>query len=157
MDIISVSLEVKPMAPRNTMSMVTTFELSAPAEQMMVSYDLDATVPGCGYFTASYRPGTLLATAAGSQLNQYFMECGFPEDDTTGTAGSVAASAKMDGNKVIVWAPMSAFPKEVMEGGELTQISATTQVSEPVFGIMGNATIFAPTDEAVTDKSWRFA
>ena len=30
MDIVSVSLEVKPMAPRNTMSLVTTIELAAP-------------------------------------------------------------------------------------------------------------------------------
>lgn len=156
MDLVSVTLEVKPMAPRNTLSMVTTFELSAPAEQLMVSYDMSSTIPGCGSFSASYRPGTLLATAAGSQLNQYFMNCGFPETTGTGTAGSVPASAKLDGNKVIVWAAMSAFPKEIIEGAELTNISATTQVSEPVFGIIGNSAILAPTDEATTDKSWRF-
>lgn len=156
MDIVSVTLEVKPMAPRKTESLVTTIELAAPPEAMLASYDFAATVPGCGYFNANYRPGALWAQQFG-QVNQYFMECGSPEGAGTGTSTAVNASVEVDGNKVIIWAAVAAFPKEVRAAGELTEISASTQIAEPLMGIMGNATLQAPTDEATTDKSWRFA
>lgn len=155
MDIVAVALEVKPMAPRNTISLVTTIELAAPPETMAVSYDLAATVPGCGYFNANYRPGAIWASQFG-QVNQYFMECGSPEETGTGTSTAVDARVEVKGSKVIIWAPMSAFPKEVQAAGELTEISAATQTTEPLMNIMGNSLV-APTDEATTDKSWRFA
>lgn len=156
MDIVGVALEIKPMAPRNTISMVTTIELAAPPETMMASYDFSATVPECGYFNANYRPGAIWAQQFG-QVNQYFMECGSPEGTGTGTSTAVDARVEVDGNKVIIWAALSAFPKEVQAAGELTGIGASTQIAEPLMGIMGNATLQVPTDEATTDKSWRFA
>lgn len=154
MDVVSVSLEVKPMAPRNTMSLVTTIELAAPPESMMASYDLNATVPGCGYFSSNYRPGSIWAQQFG-QVNQYFMECGSPEGTGTGTSTAVDARVVVEGNKVVIWAAVTAFPKEVLAAGELTDISASTQIADPLMGIMGNS-LAVPTDEATTDKSWRF-
>ena len=154
MDIVAVALEVKPMAPRNTLSLVTTIELAAPPETAAVSYDLAATVPGCGYFNSNYRPGAIWAAQFG-QVNQYFMECGSPEGTGTGTSTAVDARVVVEGNKVIIWAPLAAFPKEVLAAGELTDISASTQLAEPLMGILGNG-VLVPTDEAETDKSWKF-
>lgn len=116
---------------------------------------MNSTVPECGYFQASYRPGAVLASQ-GSQLNQYFMECGSEESAGTGTSTAVDARAQVDGNKIVIWAPVAAFPKEVLASGQLTEISVQSQVADPMFGIMGNGLV-VPTDDAATDKSWRFA
>ena len=156
MDIVSVTLEVKPMVPRNTVSLVTTIELAAPPEAQAASYDMNATMPGCGYFNASYRPGTIGATQ-GSKVNQYFMACGSPDSAGTGTSTAVDARAEADGNKIVIWAAIDSFPKEVREIGQLESISAATQIAEPLFGIIGNAALALPSDSAETDKTWKFS
>ncbi len=156
-DIISVTYEVKPMAPRDTPSLVVTLELAAPPEAALTSYDVHTQIEGCGYFQMTYAPGNLFQAAGIGGDTSFFMECGSPADSTGSTATLLDGSRRIDGNKFTAWIPLGGLPKELRGGGTMTELNAYTQFADPVFGIIGNGSVgLPPTDELVADMKWKF-
>lgn len=157
MDIVSVTYESKPMAPRDTPSLVITLELAGAPEAAGTSYDVHTEVEGCGYFQMTYAPGTILQAAGIGGDTSFFMECGSAPDSTGSTATLLDGSRRIDGNKITVWIPLGALPKELRGGGTMTDLLAYTQVADPIFGIIGNGSVGLPsTDELVAPMNWTF-
>lgn len=164
MDLLAASIEMKPMAPRNTPSLVVTWELAAAPEPTGVSYEFNGELPGCGVFSAAFRPGTAYNIVFGETLgmgistHQMYVGCGSPPSDTGSTATFVDLMTSVKGNTVTMWTALSALPKEALAEGEMSQLRAFTQMAEPATGIFGNGSLgLEPNDEATTDQVWNFA
>ena len=157
MDIVSVTYDIRQVNKAGPPSLVVEMELAAPPEGQLVSYETRAEAEGCGYFTSSFAPGTAWSAATGSAPASYFMECGSPEDSTGSTATLIDAQFRIDGNTLRWAVALDSIPKELRGGTTFTEMSAYTQVAEPVMGIFGSGSdLPLPMDEASTDASWTY-
>lgn len=164
MDIVAASVEIKPMAPRNTPSLTVTWELAGPPEATGASYEFSGKTEKCGTFRAAYRAGTVYnivfgdVAGLGISTHQVSVGCGSPPDDTTGsTTTFVEFRVAVKGNTVTMWTPISGLPKDFPRTGEMTDFQAFSQFADPVTGIIGNGSLGQePNDEAVTDKVWSY-
>ena len=157
MDISNLSFEVKKVRPTDPKhSVIITLKLAAAPEQRLVSYDVFADIPECGSFQASYTPNTIPDTALPSSPASAYICTG-----QTGTGDSlVLFSPRFAVTKdTLTWTiALDSFPKAAREGGMLTNISARTQIADPIFGLEGNGTVGLPTDELLVapEKEFRF-
>lgn len=164
MDIVAASIEIKPMAPRNTPSLVVTWELSAPPESTGAAYEFSAEVAGCGTLTAAYRAGTAYNIAFGDvaglgiSTHQMFVGCGSPPDETTGSTSTlVDHMIAVKGNSVSMWTALPGLPKDFPRSGEMSSLRAFSQFADPVTGIIGNGSLgLEPNDDVTTDKVWAY-
>ena len=164
MDIVAASIEIKPMAPRNTPSLVVTWELAGPPESTGATYDFSAEVDGCGTLTAAYRAGTAYnivfgeVAGMGISTHQMFVGCGSPPDDATGSTSTlVEHTISTKGNTISMWTSLAGLPKDFPRTGEMSELRAFSQFAEPVTGIFGNGSLgLEPNDEATTDLVWSY-
>lgn len=163
MDIVAASIEIKPMAPRNTPSVVVTLELAGPPEPTGASYEFAGDLASCGGFGAALRQGTAYNVVFGDiaglgiSTHQMWVECGSPPTDTGSTWTFVDLMTSVTGNTITMWSAVANFPKEFAADGEMTGLRAFTQVADPAVGIIGNAYVGAtPHDEAATDQTWDY-
>lgn len=164
MDIVSVTLESKNFKPKDTPSLVVTMELAGPINKSTataVNYNIDMEVEGCGYLQFTYAPGTVLEGGPGAgAYSNVSTSCGGPPSTTgDGTYLGQDAKVELSGNKLIMWIGWPSLTKEIRELKTINEISATVEIAEPVFGIIG-AGLFGPataTDSVETDKSWIYA
>ena len=154
MDIVSITYDMRQVNKSGPPSLVVEMELAAPPETQLASYTADADIEGCGYFQASFRPGSLVFGAA---LNvapaDFFIECG-----GSGEPEILPAQFRIDGN-VLRWSlAVDGLPKSVKAGGTLGGLNAYSQIAEPITGVMGSAAVgpAGATDSASTDKTWSF-
>ena len=164
MDLLAASVEIKPMAPRNTPSLVVTWDLAGPPESTGAAYEFTGETESCGSFNAAYRAGTAYNIVFGDTLgmgistHQMSVGCGSPPDDTTGsTTTFVEFMVQAKGNTLTMWTPLSGLPKDFPRSGEMTGLRAFSQLAEPGTGIIGNGSLgLEPNDEATTDKVWTY-
>lgn len=162
MDILALTIESKPQKPRDTPSLVVTIELAGPIDRSTataINYNVNTEVPGCGYLDFTYSPGTVLEGGPGTgAYSNVSTSCGGgPSTTGDGTYLGVDAKAEIDGNKLVLWTSWESLTKEIRAVGALTEFQATTEIAEPVFGIIGTGT-FGPVyaDEATSAETWRF-
>lgn len=162
LDILAASVEVKPMAPRSTPSVVVTWELAAPPQPTAATYAFEGELEGCGKFSAAFRQGTVYNIVFGDTLgfgistHQFYVGCGSPPDETGSTATFVDLMIRVDGNTIEMWTPLANLPEEA-RSGTVTGLRAYTQLSEPVTGIIGNGSLgLPPNDEATTERSFTY-
>lgn len=164
MDIVSLTLESKNFKPKDTPSLVVTLELAGPINRSTataVNYNIDTEIPGCGYLQFTYSPGTVLegGPGAGAYSNISTSCGGEPSTTGDGTYLGVDAKVELNGNKLVMWTSWASLTKEIRAQDTVGEISATVEIAEPVFGIIG-AGIFGPTtatDSVTTDKTWKYA
>ena len=163
MDLVSVKLESKNFKPKDTPSLVVTFELAGPLDKSTataINYNLDAQIPGCGYIEFTYAPGTVLEGGPGvGAYSNISTSCGGPPSSTgDGTYLGLDAKVELVGNSIVMWTSWASLTKEIRAANTLTEISASTQNAEPLTGIIGLG-LFGPgaTDTAATDKPWKYA
>ena len=156
MDIVSVTHDIRQINKGGPPSLVIEMELAAPPEAQLVSYEIRANVDGCGYFQASYTPGTAWTAAVGSAPASFFIECGSPPDSTGSTATLLDAQFRIDGNKLRWSGALDSIPKELRKNVTFTDINSFTQIAEPFMGINGTSDAGLPIDEASTSKAWSY-
>ena len=157
MDIVAVRYDVRQVNKSGPPSLVVEMELAAPPEGQLVSYEIRSQVEGCGYFQASYQPGTIWAAATGAGTASFFMECGSPADPTGSSATLLYTQFRIDGNTLRWSAAMDSIPKELRSGVTFSELRAFTQIAEPFMGIFGSGNdLPLPMDEASTDKTWSY-
>ena len=161
MDIVSVTYDVRQVNKSGPPSLVIEMELAAPPENQFVSYETRAEASGCGFFEASFTPGTVFVAGLDSAPGSFWIGCGSPPDETGSTATLMDAQFRIDGN-VLRWsAAMDGIPKELRSGSTFSQLHAFTQIAEPVMGIDGTGNVLGedgplPIDTAATDKTWTY-
>ncbi|HUR49341.1 MAG TPA: hypothetical protein VMY88_07445 [Acidimicrobiales bacterium] len=163
MDIVAVSVGIKPMAPRNTPSLVVTWELSAPPESTGAAYEFYGETEACGSFHAAYRAGTAYnivfgeVAGLGISTHQVSVDCGSPPDETGSTTTFVQLMTAVKDNTVTMWTPISGLPKQFPRSGQMTDLRAFSQFADPVTGILGNGALgLEANDEATTEKVWSY-
>lgn len=158
MDILSVTYDVKTLKKGNPPSLLVTMKLAAPYEQQLAAYHVKSQIPGCGFFDASFAPGTLLSQATGSSSMSWFIECG-PGDE----AVLLFVKPTLNKDTITFGLSLDSMPKKARAGAKLTAIRAFTTMAEPVMGILGNGELDfdavegVPTDEVRTPKEYSFA
>lgn len=149
MDILKVAYDVKQVNKGGPPSIVVEITLAAPPEAQLVNYTANGDAGGDCFVDVSYRPGTVLSQTHGIPAAQFWIGCG--------DAGElVAAKTLIKGNVITMSTALDSIPKTIRENGELTGLSATSEIAEPVTGIVGTA-IIGGADEATTDKTFRYA
>ena len=156
MDIVSVTHDIRQINKSGPPSLVVEMELAAPPEAQLASYEIRAEVEGCGFFQASYTPGTAWSAAVGSAPASFFIECGTPADATGSTATLMDAQFRIDGNKLRWSGALDSIPKELRSNTTFSDIYSFTQIAEPFMGINGTSDANLPIDEAATDKPWSY-
>ncbi len=158
LDILAASVEMKPMAPKATPSIVVTWELAAPPQATAATYSFEGELEGCGKFSAAFRQGTVYNVVFGEALglgistHQFYVDCGSPPTETGSTATFVDLMTRVDGNTIQMWTAVANLPKEA-RSGKVIGLRAFTQISEPVTGIFGNSALG---DEATTSKTFSY-
>jgi len=162
MDLVSVKLESKNFKPKNTPSLVVTFELAGPLDRSTataINYNLDAEIPGCGYLEFTYAPGTVLEGGPGGAYSNISTSCGGPPSSVgDGTYLGIDSKVEVVGKTIVMWTSWASLTKEIRAASTLTKITASTQNAEPLTGIIGLG-LLGPgaTDTASTDKAWKYA
>lgn len=156
MDIVSVTHDVRQINKSGPPSLVLEMELAAPPEAQLASYEIRANVDGCGFFQASYTPGTAWGAGVGSAPASFFIECGSPADSTGSTATLLDAQFRIDGNTLRWSGALDSIPKELRSNVTFTDIHSFTQIAEPFMGINGSADANLPMDDASTSKAWSY-
>ena len=151
MDILKVSWSVEQGSADVGPWIVAEMTLAARPEAQLVNYTAaGAGSAGC-HVKASYRPGTVF-TAMGTTPTAQF---------TVGCAESIArvdARAEVKDGVITMSIPLQSIPKSIREKGELTELTATSEIAEPLSGIIGTAWwANGAADTATTDKTFRFA
>lgn len=113
------------------------------------AYNTDASVTGCGYFQTLYSPGATLGDG------HFFMECGSPADETGSTATLIPTAAKVAGNTITWSIKLRTLPKQIKVGSTWSGFNAYTDITEPVFGLIGAGLFTGGVDEASGTKSWK--
>lgn len=151
MDILKVTHDFRQVNKSGPPSLVFEMTLGAPPEQQLVAYYARSTADGDCWLEAWFTPGRLLDVVTGGSNATIYQGCG---DD----GAFVPAKFLIKGN-LLTWSiAVDSIPKPIREAGELQELHAYTQTTEPVFGIVGNGTLIpARTDSAVTDQTFRFA
>ena len=130
-----------------------TMTLGGPqTSQDGVTYEVGAETDTCGTFTIAWSP----VTALGGR-DQISMECG--EDGTTGEPYTIInVPPKAKGNTLTWTFNKKQFPAELRKGGTFTDLRAGVDPNEPVFGIIGPASMGVPLrlDDAVGKGSFSF-
>ncbi|HUR06473.1 MAG TPA: hypothetical protein VM347_28265 [Nonomuraea sp.] len=153
-DVVSVSFEVKTLKAGEPPKLIVSMTLAGPPADRLVTYSAGGELAGCESLTAAYRPGAVVQTQSGQSTAAFSMSCG-AKSPAGGEFTSIPVRIQIKG-KTITWAvAVDSLPKDARSGAPLTDLSGSTETTEPVFGIFGNALV-KTTDEATTDKQFRF-
>lgn len=155
LDIVSVTYDLRQVNKVGPKSVVIEMELGAPPEGQLASYSARAEIEGCGFFDASFRPGSVVFGTAGIPPADFFIACG-----ASGDSEILDAQFRIDGN-VLRWSiALDGLPKEARTG-KVKSLNSFTQIAEPATGIMGTGDLDVadgplPIDAAASDKTWSF-
>ena len=133
-------------------NLVVTMALgAAPTSDGTTVYQVQGTLPGCGYYSMQYMPGASLIQSSG------YAECGSEPDETGSTGTLFDFSIEAKGNSLVFSVPLKAMPGKVAAGMTLSELSAYTDFVEPATGLFGPAAITgnAVYDTAATDASYK--
>ena len=117
-------------------NLVVTMALAAPpTSDGTTLYEVEATLPGCGYFTMSYIPGAKLGGVNG------YAQCGSEPDETGSTGTLFGFATEVVGKTLIYRLPFKGLPGGLRVDDELYALNAKTDVVDPVFGLFGPSTV----------------
>lgn len=147
MDIVRVTHDLQQVNKSGPPSLVVEMELAAPPEDMAVRYVVSTEIPGCGSFTATYRPSAVVYEAAGIASADFYLSC---EDEF------LPSQFRIDGN-VLRWAmAIDGLPGKY-SSGKLEGLSASTDIVDPATGEQGTGQEgVLPMDDASTDQTWSY-
>lgn len=155
MDILKVSWDVKRTSKVGRPWMVVEMTLAAAPEERLVSYFAEGDAGSDCFVEASYRPGNVFAEADINSDAWFIAGCNRDGDEM---AQIVDARLEIKGNVITVSAPLDAITKAIRDSGQLTALSATAEIAEPMTGILGTTWLGAPgADNATTDQTFRYA
>ena len=150
MDILKVSWDVE-QATAGGPWLVVEMTLAAPPEAQLVNYTANGTASTGCYAKASYRPGSVFTAVAATATAEFAFGCleGIKRVD---------AGIEVKDAVITMSLPIESIPKSIRASGELTELTATTEIAEPLSGIIGTAWWgVAAADEATTDQTFRYA
>ncbi|MCA1822944.1 MAG: hypothetical protein ABR520_04415 [Mycobacteriales bacterium] len=137
-------------------SFVGTLTLAGPPEAGPgYAYYLNADVAGCGGFQLAYAPGTVFASTVGAAT--LYTDCGSPPDETGSTSTLITVEATIAGNAIVWTVGLKSLPQEIKLGSVFSNLSAYTDIVEPVLGVIGPGylTDVLWVDSATSDKTWK--
>lgn len=154
-DITRVTFDVRQINRGGPPSLVYEMTLAAPPENQFASYSIEADAGSC-FIDASFRPGTVFATALASGAADFFVGCDDHESEL------LPAKTLVKDNVITMSVATDSLPKEARTIRKLENLYAFTQTAEPVFGIFGNGDQdlgqpgVLPTDSVESDKTYSF-
>jgi hypothetical protein len=130
---------------------------AAPSSQAGWTYTGNADVAGCGSVSFAYSPNATLGEGSA-----FFSGCGEVTQpsipillDTPSALITIDPVVKAS---TITWElGLKAMPKEVKVGKTWSNFSATVDVNEPVFGIVGPGVFGGHVDSATGSGSWKLS
>lgn len=133
-------------------AVVITMNLGAPpSTDGSTTYRVDWQVAGCGGVYVSYIPGSPVLAESFN-----FADCG-SEPDELGDTGTVFDSVPEVRGSSLVWTmSLKSLPFKAPAGTAFTDLVASTDFIDPVFGIVGPASLTGEPlyDVAQTDKAY---
>lgn len=155
MDILRVSWDVRQASQVGRPWLVVEMTLAAPPEQRLASYFAGGNADSECFVEAAYRPGTVF-TATTINSDAWFLAGCEPDGDKPGDV--VDAKLEIKGNVITMSASLDSITNLIRDSGQLTGLSATAEVAEPVTGIVGPAQFgVVAGDQASTDQTFRYA
>lgn len=154
MDILRVSWGLEQASTVGRPRIVVEMTLAGPPEARLVKYTATGDAGARCVVKASYRPGTVFTAAGIEPAADFFVGCADPYEP----GELVEARTEIKRNVITMSAPLDSITKFLRQPGKLTELSATTEIAEPVTGIVGPAHIdVVAADEATTDRTFRYA
>ena len=151
MDILKVSWDVEHTGLGGRPRLVVEMTLAAPPEKQLVNYTASGKVSTGCYVKASYRPGTVFTAVAAEPSSQFAVGC-------QESIHRVNARSGIKDGVITMSIPLGSIPKSFRDKGELTELLATTEIAEPLSGILGTGLWgTGPADEATTNQTFRYS
>lgn len=154
MDILKVSWDVTQASTLGRPRIVVQIELAAPPEERLVNYAAGGDAGGGCLLEGTYHPGTVFTALGAEPAADFYVDCGHWDE----MGQLVEARLETKGNVITMSIPLDSVPADVRRSGQLTELWATSELAEPMTGIVGTWwTGAGGADKATTDQTFRYA